>query len=110
MLSVGTHLQPVKHAVWKARSLWKEIGRALGISDDTISTIHYTDDGECLHKVLSEWIHSGKATIHDLLQALADKTVERNDIKNEIHVLKGKSYTVQYNSVSPLWVCKNRNI
>ena len=91
MLSVGTHLQPVKRSVWKTRSLWKEIGRALGISDDTISTIHYTDDGECLNKVLSLWIYSGKATIRDLLRALADKTVKRNDIKNEINVLKGKS-------------------
>ena len=91
MLSIDTHLQPVKHAVWKAQSLWKEIGRALGISNDIVCTIHCTDDGECLHTVLSKWIHSGKATISDLLLALADETVERNDIKNRIHVLKGKS-------------------
>ena len=91
VLTIATHLQPVKSSIWKARSLWKEIGRALGISDDIICTIHCAKDGECLNEVLSRWIHSGKATISDLLLALANKTVDRNDIKNEIHVLKGKS-------------------
>ena len=91
VLNIDTHLQPVKHAVWTARSLCKEIGHVLGISDDTIRTIHCTNDGECLNEVLSLWIHSGKATISDLLRALANKTVDRNDIKNEIHILKGKA-------------------
>ena len=91
MLNIDTHLQPVRHAIWKARSLWKEIGRALGISDDIIRTIHCENDGECLNEVLSLWIHSDKATISDLLRALAKKTVDRNDIKNKIHVLKGKA-------------------
>ena len=91
VLSIDTHLQPVRSSIWSTRSLWKEIGRALGISDDIIRTIHYTDDGECLNEVLSKWINSGKATISDLLRALANKTVDRNDIKNGIHVLKGKA-------------------
>ena len=91
MLSIDPHLQRVRRSIWKTRSLWKEIGRALGISDDIICTIHCANDGECLNEVLSKWIYSGKATISDLLLALAAETVERNDIKNRIHVLKGKS-------------------
>ena len=92
VLSVAAHLKPLKLAIWEARAKWPVIGRALsGISEGTMLAIHDKDDGECLNEVLSEWIHTGKATIRDLLRALADKTVKRNDITNEIHVLKGKS-------------------
>ena len=92
VLSIDAHLKPLKLAIWEARAKWPDIGRALpGISEGTMLAIHDKDDGDCLHKVLSLWIHSGKATIRDLLWALADKTVYRNDITNEIHILKGKS-------------------
>ena len=92
VLSVDAHLKPLKRAIWEARAKWPVIGRALpGISEGTMLAIHDKDDGDCLHRVLSLWIHSGKATISDLLQALADETVKRNDIKNEIHILKGKA-------------------
>ena len=90
VLRIDPHLKRVKDAIWNARYLWKEIGRALDICDDTIRTIHDKKDDECLHTVLSFWIQSGNATILDLLQALTDKTVAREDIKNEIHILKGK--------------------
>lgn len=91
VLSIDTHLEPVKRAIWEARSQWPAIGRALpGISEGTMLTIHDKKDDECLHTVLSFWIQSGNATILDLLQALTDETVAREDIKNEIHILKGK--------------------
>ena len=96
VLSVNAHLKPLKRAIWEARAIWPVIGRALpGISEGTMLAIHDKDDDECLHMVLSLWIHSGKATIRDLLRALADETVDRNDITNEIHVLKGKDHVVQ---------------
>ena len=78
----------MKRAVFEARSQWKAIGRALGLTDGTIDSIHDQDDGECLHKVLSKWMHSGGATIHGLLDALEDITVDRRDIAHKIRSLK----------------------
>ena len=87
---MSEHLQHVKKAVWEARPQWKDVGRSLGMNDGTICSIHDSDDGECLHKVLSLWIHSGKATIYDFLKALEDKTVGRHDIAHEIRARKGE--------------------
>ena len=83
----------MKKAIWEAREQWRDIGRALNISDGTIRAIHEPNDGESLHEVLSQWIKSDKATIHDLLQALEDVTVNRTDIANQVRGLKGKDRT-----------------
>lgn len=98
VLSIDVHLERVRLVVWKDRSNWKNIGRALGVCDGDIKAIHDPNDSECLHKVLSKWIHTGEATISDLLKALAHETVNRNDVVNEIHVLKGKN-TYLYKSI-----------
>ena len=88
-------LHQVKLALWEARSKWRDIGRALGISDGTINTIHENDD-ESLHQILTLWIQTGNATIQDLLAALEDPTVSRRDIANEILSRKGKCYFVSF--------------
>ena len=80
----------MKQALWEARSQWKDIGRALDISDGTIRSIHEPSDGESLHQILTLWMQSGTTTIQDLLKALEDSTVGRKDIVNEILSRKGK--------------------
>ena len=90
ILKIDSDLQRVKGYIWEARAQWKNIGRALGISEGTINTIH-VDDDESLHQILTRWIQSDRATIQDLLTALEDPTVGRNDIVNEILSRKGKS-------------------
>lgn len=76
----------MKKSIWEARPQWRDIGRALGLTDSTIRTIriHEPNDGECLHEVLSKWMQSGGATVHNLLEALEDVTVTRTDIANEV--------------------------
>ena len=88
ILKIDSDLHQVKLAVWEARSEWRNIGRALRLSDGTIRSIHDSEDGECLHKVLTFWMQSGNATIQDLLAALEDPTVARRDIANEIRSRK----------------------
>ena len=93
VLEVDTHLRPLKKAIWEVRAQWRDIGRALDLSDGTIESIHEANDGESLHKVLSQWIQSGTATTQDLLQALEDDIVYRKDIANKIRALKGQERT-----------------
>lgn len=89
-LKVNKHVQPVKRAIWDARAQWKDIGRALDLPDGTIRAIHESNDGENLHEVLTTWIVTGNAMIHQLLDALEDTTVSRRDIADEIRSLKGE--------------------
>ena len=96
ILKIDSDLQRVKKALWEARSQWKDIGRALDISDGTIRSIHEPSDGESLHHMLTLWMQSGTATIQDLLKALEDSTVGRKDIVNEILSRKGKCHSVSF--------------
>ena len=90
VLSVNTHLQPVRAVVLEAACKWKDIGRSLpGITQGFIDGTHENDAGECLYKVLSKWMHTGKATIYHLLSALEHPTVGLNDIAINIRALKG---------------------
>ena len=80
----------MKGAVWGARGQWRNIGRSLGSPEGMLQSIHDQNDGECLNEVLSRWIHTGQATINDLLKALEDVTVGRHDIAHEIRARKGE--------------------
>ena len=93
VLTVDTHLRPVKSAIWEARAQWRDIGRALDLTEGTIESIHEPNDGESLNTVLKKWMTSGEATIHNLLEALEDVTVDRKDIAKNIRALKGKAKT-----------------
>ena len=89
VLNEDVHLMPIKEAVWDARSQWKDIGRKLGLKSGDIRAIHDPSDGECLHEVLSQWMHTGKATINVLLKALESKIIDRLDIARETRSLRG---------------------
>lgn len=77
-------MKDVKDAIWEARSEWKDIGRALNISDGDINAINGRNAGECLNAVLSKWRHTGNATIANILEAMEDTAVGRVDIANHI--------------------------
>ena len=82
---------PIKEAIWDARSQWKDIGRKLGLKEGDIRAIHEPSDGECLHEVLLQWMHSGRATTAYLLMALESKAVGCSDLVKEIQSLKGEA-------------------
>ena len=79
----------MKDDIWEAQAQWKNIGRALGLPEGTICSIHESSDGESLHQILTHWMHAGNATIQDLLTALEDRTVGRRDISNKLRSRKG---------------------
>ena len=89
MLNVNKHLHHVRNALLGAAYQWKDIGRALELPDGTIRSIR-GEDNECLNDVLTKWMHSGKATVEQLLDALKDPSVKRGDIVSEILDLKGE--------------------
>ena len=77
VLDIDTHLQSVYTAVYEARSKWRNIGRSLKVSEGTIASIHHSDDGECLHAVLTSWIQTGSAVIQDLLLSVGKTLLSR---------------------------------
>ena len=93
VLEVDKHLMSLKEAMWSARSKWKDIGRKLGITEGDIEAIHEHDDGECLHKVLLNWVRTGRATINDLLKALESKVIGHPEIIGEIRSLIKEEYS-----------------
>ena len=88
VLNVNEHLRHVKNAVLGAAYQWFAIGQALDIHDGTLRSIR-GEDAHCLNKMLTKWMHSGKATIDQLLGALEDRSVRRGDIVNEIRAFEG---------------------
>ena len=88
MLNVDKHLHHVRNVLLGAAYQWRDIGRALELPDGTLRSIR-GEDNECLNEVLTKWMHSGKATIDQLLDALNDPSVKRGDIVSQILALKG---------------------
>ena len=93
VLNEDAHLMPVKEAIWDVRYKWKDIGRKLGLKSGDIQAIHEPNDGECLHVVLSQWMHTGKATLNHLLSALESKVIDCPDIAREIRSRTGEART-----------------
>lgn len=89
ILEVSADLNWVRTDVWEARSQWRDTGRALNLTEGTISAVHEPDDGESLTVVIKLWMHSGKATTHTLLKALEDNSVARCDIANKLRKQQG---------------------
>ena len=92
VLNVNTHLRHVKNALLDAAYLWNEIGQALDITPGTLTSIgrqYRGNDNESLNEMLTKWMHGGKATMNQLLEALEDPSVKRHDIVLEIEALKG---------------------
>ena len=88
VLNVNEHLHPVKNAVLEAAHQWFAIGQVLHISDGTLRSIR-GEDAHCLNEMLTKWMHSGKATIDQLLAALEDPSVRRGDIVAAIRAFEG---------------------
>ena len=88
MLNVNKHLRHVKNALLEAAYQWRDIGQALDIPQGTLRSIR-GEDRECLNEMLSKWMHGGKATMDQLLEALEDPGVDRADIVGEIEALRG---------------------
>ena len=89
VLTVNKHLHHVKNALLDAASVWKDIGQALDIVHGTLESIR-GEDNECLNEMLTKWMHTGSATIDQLLKALVDPSVCRRDIVLEIQGLEGE--------------------
>ena len=91
VLEVNKHLHHVRNALLDAAYLWFPLGQALGILSGTLQSIKFDrelhGDNDRLNEVLSKWIHSGQATIDQLLEALVDPGVNRNDIATKIRDL-----------------------
>ena len=94
VLEVNKHLRHVKNAVLDAACLWYDIGLVLGVLTGTLQSIKFDkelhEDNDRLNEVLLKWMHSGQATIHQLLEALVDPSVYRVDIANKIRALRGE--------------------
>ena len=84
----------MKNALLDAAYRWFPLGQALGIPHGTLQSIKFDrellGDNDRLNEVLSKWMHSGQATIDQLLEALVDPTVARGDIANKIRALRGE--------------------
>ena len=92
VLNVNTHLRHVKNALLDAAYQWNEIGQALDITPGTLRSIgrqYRGNDNECLNEMLTRWMHGGKSTMDQLLEALEDPSVRRDDIVRQIKALKG---------------------
>ena len=65
----------------------------MAIPPDALQSIKFDrelhEDNDRLNEVLSKWMHSGQATIDQLLEALVDPCVGRGDIAKKIRSLKG---------------------
>ena len=90
-------MPPLTLAIWNARSNWRDIGRALRVSSDVMNEIGVDhclqNDGQRMERVLVEWLHSGKATVHQLLRALEERSVRHYDIAKNIRSLEGEDRT-----------------
>ena len=75
-------------------SMVYDIGLALGIFPGTLQSIKFDKelhgDKDRLNEVLLKWMHSGQATIAQLLEALIDPSVDRCDIANKIKAIRGE--------------------
>ena len=95
MLDINKHLRPVKNALLDAAYRWFPLGQALGVPPGTLRSIKFDrelhGDNDRLNEVLLIWMHSGQATIDQLLEALdSDPSVKRPDIANKIRALRGE--------------------
>ncbi len=91
LVLTNVHLQPLKEHLWEARTSWNSLASALGLGMPDIEEIQHNQsyhcDGDRLQKVLWTWINMGSATIHDLLQALDNHTVDCKLWSNKLRSL-----------------------
>ena len=94
----STHLQTVKELIWEVRVHWRALAGALGVPHDTVEEIRQDpqckSDGDRLEKVLTEWMRGGSSTIHDLLTALNNRTVNCGHVSRQLRALQGEARQV----------------
>ena len=87
-------MQIVKELIWEVRVQWRALAGALDVPHDTVEEIcqdlHCKSDGDRLEKVLSEWMRGGSATIHSLLTALNNHTVNCGHVSRQLRALQGE--------------------
>ena len=109
-LTKTDHLVSLTEAVYDARVQWRDIGRALRVPSDVLSEIekdlYHRNDSQRMERVLVEWLHTGKATMHQLLRVLKDKSVRRYDIAMEICSRVGDNRTAVGLCETGCSVCK----
>ena len=92
ILMESTHLQKLKELIWEVRAQWRALAGALGVSHDTVEEIRNDlqcrSDGDRLEKALTVWMRCGKATIHDLLTALNNHTVNCGHVSRSLRTLQ----------------------
>ena len=90
-----THLQTLKELIWEVRVHWRALAGALGVPHDTVEEIHHNiqcrSDGDRLEKALTVWMGCGTATIHDLLTALNNHTVNGGHVSRRLRALQGEA-------------------
>ena len=95
ILVESTHLQKLKELIWEVRAQWRALAGALGVSHDTVEVISHDlqcrSDGDRLEETLTVWMRSGKATIHDLLTALNNHTVNCGHVSRSLRALQGEA-------------------
>ncbi|XP_064390037.1 uncharacterized protein LOC135337940 isoform X3 [Halichondria panicea] len=87
-LSVDSHLQVVRHAVWEVRSDWFDLGVELDISHGTLMEIKadHKEVNQCFTAMLQCWLSqtSPPPTWATLIEALNSTVIGRQDIANNI--------------------------
>ena len=93
-------LHVVNNALWEARTLWKNIGDALGVDAETLKSIatrEHDNPDNCLRECLSEWLRGGSETSAvaqqrqpmarswcTIISALKTQSVNRESLANKI--------------------------
>ena len=95
VLVESTHLQTLKELIWEVGVHWRALAGALSVPHDTVEDIHHDilcrSNGDRLEKALTEWMRSGTATIHDLLTALNNPTVNCGHVSRRLRALQGEA-------------------
>ena len=94
ILVESTHLQKLKELIWEVRVQWRALAGALGVPYDIVEEIRHDlqcrSDEDRLEKALTEWMRCGTATIHDLLTALNNHTVNCGHVSRSLRALQGE--------------------
>ena len=65
---------------------WLDIGEELGVEQSLLSYYHsnYSDPGDCLRKVLSEWLGSGSTSWKDIVAVLRTPRIGESHLADHL--------------------------
>ena len=72
---------------------WQDIGEELGLEQSSLSYYHsnYSDPGDCLRKVLSEWLECGSTSWKDIVAVLRTPCIGESHLADYLEVKYGSS-------------------